>query len=338
MVDYFPVLERAVAALKPNTREARRDVYDRARRALVDGLRASDPTLSETDLKTQTMALEAAIRRVEAEIAGGEAVPTPPVPPSAAPPPRREPPRVAMASPHARPQPATPQPAAARAAVPPPPPPVDSSEPYDEPGSAEYPDRPPLGDDGRKPWTLIAASLAVLGVILMGAGIYTFWPSSATPPAQRGTAANTPDAAGAAPYVYLRQPVYYRTTHPVGTIVVDKQQSFLYVVRPSVSALRYGIGVGPECSTAAGLYQIVRKEEWPGLKSGGGQTQSEDVRKKSPYGARALYLDKEGRVHGTNAPSTIGRPGSIGCFRLTNDDVIHLYERAPVDTRVVVIN
>ena len=56
-----------------------------------------------------------------------------------------------------------------------------------------------------------------------------------------------PEAAGAAPYVYLRQPVYYRTTHPVGTIVVDKQQSFLYVVRPSLSALRYGIGVGSDC-------------------------------------------------------------------------------------------
>ena len=67
MVDYFPVLERAVAALNPNTKEARRVLYDRARRALVDGLRASDPTLSDTDLKTQSAALEAAIRRVEGE-------------------------------------------------------------------------------------------------------------------------------------------------------------------------------------------------------------------------------------------------------------------------------
>jgi lipoprotein-anchoring transpeptidase ErfK/SrfK len=330
MVDYFPVLERAVAALKPNTREARQAVYDRARRALVDGLRASDPTLSDTDLKTQTMALEAAIRRVEAEIAGDDAPSGPPVPPSVAQQPRREPPRVAV-NPQARPQPAP-----VRAAVPAPPPPVPPSEPYDE-AAPEYPDRPPLEDDGRKPWGLIAASLAVLGVILMGAGVYTFWPSS-TPPTQRGGAANAPDAAGAAPYVYLRQPVYYRTTHPVGTIVVDKQQSFLYVVRPSVSALRYGISVGPECSTAAGMYQIVRKEEWPGLKSAESKALSEEERKKAPYGARALYLDKEGRVHGTNAPSTIGRPASLGCFRLTNDDVIHLYERAPVDTRVVVIN
>ena len=69
-----------------------------------------------------------------------------------------------------------------------------------------------------------------------------------------------------ASYIYLRQPVYYRTNHPVGTIVVDKTQGFLYVVRPSLSALRYGIGVGPECTASAGLYQIVRKEEWPGWK------------------------------------------------------------------------
>ena len=63
MVDYFPVLDRAVSALNPNTREARRVLYDRARRALIDGLRASDPTLSDTDLKTQSAALETAIRR-----------------------------------------------------------------------------------------------------------------------------------------------------------------------------------------------------------------------------------------------------------------------------------
>jgi lipoprotein-anchoring transpeptidase ErfK/SrfK len=334
MVDYFPVLERAVAALDPNTKEARRVVYDRARRALVDGLRASDPTLSDTDLKTQSMALEAAIRRVEAEAAGGEAPPGPPVPPAVQPP-RREAPRVAVSHPQGRPQ----QPPPVRAAAPPPvEPPETSPEPYEEPAAPDYPDRPPLDDDGPKPWKLIAASLAVLGVILMGAGAYTFWPSSSTPPAQRGAAANAPDAAGAAPYVYLRQPVYYRTTHPVGTIVVDKQQNFLYVVRPSVSALRYGIGVGPECKTAAGLYQIVRKEEWPGLKAAAGKSPTDDERNKNPFGARALYLAKEGRVHGTNTPSSIGRPGPIGCFRLTNDDVIHLYERAPVDTRVVVVN
>ena len=67
MVDYFPVLNRAVGALDPNTSETRRGVYDRARRALVDGLRSSDPTLSDTDLRTQSAALEDAIRQVESQ-------------------------------------------------------------------------------------------------------------------------------------------------------------------------------------------------------------------------------------------------------------------------------
>ena len=64
-------------------------------------------------------------------------------------------------------------------------------------------------------------------------------------------------------YVRLRQLVYYRTNQPVGTLVVDKNQTFLYVVRPNVSALRYNIGVGPECTALSGLYHVVRKEERP---------------------------------------------------------------------------
>ena len=326
MVDYFPVLDRAVAALNPNTKEARRALYDRARRALVDGLRAGDPTLSDTDLKTQSALLEAAIRRIEASALRGHApaapAPTPGPTDAPAPPPTYAPAR-------------TPTYAPATA-------PVYEAEP--EPVEDGYQDRPPLRD-GRKPWRIIiAGSVVAVLALISGAALYTFWPGklTGTPPDQRGVAARRvdPDAAGAAPYVYLRQPVYFRSNHPVGTIVVDKQQSFLYVVRPSTSALRYGIGVGPECVTSAGLYQIMRKEEWPGLKAPAGKQLSDDERGKNPFGARALYLSKEAqtRIHGTNAPATIGRPGSLGCFRLTNDDVIHLYDRAPMETRVVVQN
>jgi lipoprotein-anchoring transpeptidase ErfK/SrfK len=322
MVDYAPVLSKAVASLNPNTPEARRALYDRARRAMIDGLRSSDPSLSDTDLHAQTSALDDAIRKVEAQFA-----PAAPHEPDA-------PARRAQANPQAD-----------RA---PPPPEPDYEQPAD--ASAEvYPDQPAL-DQERKPFRLIAAGVAALAILGAGAAAYTFWPSrsttpqaqrAATPPAQR---AGTPvkrvdaDAGGSAGYVYLRQPVYYRTNHPVGTIVVDKSQSFLYVVRPSVSAIRYGIGVGPDCTTAAGLYQIVSKEEWPGLKAAGGKPVADDERNKSPFGARALNLSKESRIHGTNAPATIGRTGSLGCFRLTNDDVIHLYDRAPLETRVVVLN
>ena len=307
MVDYVPVLNRAVAALNPNTEEARRVLYDRARRALVDGLRASDPSLSDTDLRKQSAALEGAIRQVESSLEA-EAL--------------RGAGRAA--------------PAASREPAPEP-----AYETYDPPDE-EYRDRPPL-DDGRKPLRMIAAAAGALVILLGGVAVYTYWPSkSSTPPSQRGTASKRVDQEAAGPgstgYVYLRQPVYYRTNHPVGTIVVDKSQSFLYVVRPSVSALRYGIGVGPECNTMTGLYQVVRKEEWPGWKTPAGRQAAEDERDKNPLGARALYLSKESRIHGTNAPTSIGRPASLGCFRLTNDDVIHLYDRSPLETRVVVLN
>ena len=320
MVEYFPVISRAVEALNPNTPEARRALYDRARRALIDGLRSSDPTLSDTDLKTQSNALEGAIRQVEAQFevealrgvarpVGGKAY----VPPQAA---ARTPPPVE------------------RAAEPPAPQAAEVTE-------ETYEDRPPL-DDERKPFRLIAIGLSVLGLLLGAAAAYTYWPSlspirTAAPPAQRAAPGKRiePDA-GSAAYVYLRQPVYYRTNHPVGTIVVDKSQSFLYVVRPSLSAIRYGIAVGPECNAAAGLYQIVRKEEWPGFKAPAGGKISDDERAKNPMGARALYLSKESRIHGTNTPNSIGKPAPAGCIRLTNDDVIYLYDRSPLETRVIV--
>jgi lipoprotein-anchoring transpeptidase ErfK/SrfK len=318
MVEYFPVINRAVEALNPNTPETRRALYDRARRALIDGLRSSDPTLSDTDLKTQSNALEGAIRQVESqfevEALRGVAHPT-------------------GGKAYALPQ------ADART-----PPPVDAESPA--PQAAEeteetYEDRPAL-DDERKPFRLIAIGLSVLVLLLGAAAAYTYWPSlspirTATPPAQRAAPGKRiePDA-GSAGYVFLRQPVYYRSNHPVGTIVVDKSQSFLYVVRPSMSAIRYGIAVGPECNAAAGLYQIVRKEEWPGFKTPAGGKISDDERAKNPMGARALYLSKESHIHGTNTPNSIGKPAPAGCIRLTNDDVIYLYDRSPLETRVIV--
>ncbi len=332
MVDYFPVLNRAVGALDPNTPETRRGVYDRARRALVDGLRSSDPTLSDSDLRTQSAALEDAIRQVElqyeVDALRGVQPPDAPrrMPPPAAAlrtPPPMLPPAVATAAPTSEPEP-TPE--------------------AQDPAEESYQDRPPL-DDERKPYRMIAAGVAALAVLLGAAAAYTYWPSkSGVAPAQRATATAAkrtdaePVGAGGAGYVFLRQPVYYRSNHPVGTIVVDKSQSFLYVVRPSLSAIRYGISVGPECNATAGLYQIVRKEEWPGFKVPSSGKVADDERSKNPFGARALYLSKESRIHGTNAPSSIGRPSSLGCIRLTNDDVVYLYDRSPLETRVVVLN
>jgi lipoprotein-anchoring transpeptidase ErfK/SrfK len=146
------------------------------------------------------------------------------------------------------------------------------------------------------------------------------------------------------PAAYQRQLVFFRTTEPPGTIVVTTSQRFLYVVQGNNRALRYGIGVGREGFQWAGQLKIVRKSEWPDW------TPPPEMITRQPYlprfmaggpgnpmGARALYLGGTVyRIHGTNQPHTIGHAVSSGCFRLVNKDVINLYERVPVGTRVVV--
>ena len=106
-----------------------------------------------------------------------------------------------------------------------------------------------------------------------------------------------------------------------------------------MSALRYGIGIGSECVSLAGLFKIVRKEEWPGWKPlASSQPVAGDDRMKNPLGARALYLNTDNRIHGTNASLTIGQRTRDGCIRLVNDDVIYFYDRTPLESRVVVLN
>jgi len=143
---------------------------------------------------------------------------------------------------------------------------------------------------------------------------------------------------------YQRQLVFFRTVEPPGTIVVLTSQRFLYVVQGNNRALRYGIGVGREGFQWAGLQKISRKAEWPDW------TPPPEMIDRQPYlprfmaggpgnplGARALYLGGTiYRIHGTNQPQTIGHAVSSGCFRLVNQDVIDLYDRVPVGTKVVV--
>ena len=108
----------------------------------------------------------------------------------------------------------------------------------------------------------------------------------------------------------------------MGTIIVDKTQTFLYVVRPNVSALRYRIGVGPECTTLAGLYHVVKKEEL----SGGNQQQS------GLLGARVLYLNNDRRIHGSSAPAASG-PLPEGCIRRQRRRDLPLRPYAPGKSR-----
>ena len=143
-----------------------------------------------------------------------------------------------------------------------------------------------------------------------------------------------------------RQTVAYDGPHAPGTIIVDTAERRLYLVQPNGTALKYGIGVGRDGFRWGGNKTITRKAEWPGW------TPPPQMLKRrpelprympggidNPLGARAMYLGSSlYRIHGSNEPETIGQAVSSGCFRMTNDDVMDLYERVNVGTRVVVQN
>lgn len=152
--------------------------------------------------------------------------------------------------------------------------------------------------------------------------------------------------------LYLRQRVRYEGNEEPGTIVVNTADRFLYFVEEDGWATRYGVGVGEEGLTLKGRVTVGRKEVWPSWTPTANM-----MRRKprlvqyadgvpggpnNPLGARALYLYRDGRdtmyrLHGTNEPWSIGQAVSSGCVRLMNDDIIHLYDRTPVGTKVLII-
>ncbi|MGE0750840.1 MAG: L,D-transpeptidase [Variibacter sp.] len=148
----------------------------------------------------------------------------------------------------------------------------------------------------------------------------------------------------ALPTQFRRQPVYYRSTETPGTIIIDTSERFLFLTQPNNVALRYGIGVGRDGFTWAGILKITRKAEWPDWTPPAEMIQRQPYLPRfmaggpgNPMGARALYLGNTVyRIHGTNAPETIGHAVSSGCFRLVNDDITDLYPRVPVGTKVIV--
>jgi lipoprotein-anchoring transpeptidase ErfK/SrfK len=143
---------------------------------------------------------------------------------------------------------------------------------------------------------------------------------------------------------YARRVVFYRTNEPVGTVIVETRERALYLVLPENRAMRYGIGVGRDGFRWKGLLKVSRKAEWPDWRPPAEMIERQPYLPRfmaggagNPLGARALYLGESVyRIHGTNQPQTIGQAVSSGCFRLVNNDVIDLYERVPVGTRVVV--
>lgn len=153
---------------------------------------------------------------------------------------------------------------------------------------------------------------------------------------------------------FLRREVAYETAQPPGTIVVDPNQRYLYLVEGNGRAMRYGVGVGREEGfNFQGEAVIARKAEWPKWTPTKDMIAREPERygpyrdgmpggEENPLGPRALYLYKDGkdtlyRLHGTLEPRTIGTMVSSGCVRLLNQDIIDLYDRVPVGTKVVVL-
>jgi lipoprotein-anchoring transpeptidase ErfK/SrfK len=141
-----------------------------------------------------------------------------------------------------------------------------------------------------------------------------------------------------------RQVVFFRTTEPPGSIVVHTNERFLYLVQENNRAMRYGIGVGRDGFQWAGQHKISRKQEWPDWRPPPEMIERQPYLPRfmaggpgNPMGARALYIGQTiYRIHGTNQPQTIGHAVSSGCFRLVNGDIVDLYDRVPVGTRIVV--
>jgi lipoprotein-anchoring transpeptidase ErfK/SrfK len=142
-----------------------------------------------------------------------------------------------------------------------------------------------------------------------------------------------------------RQIVDYRSNEAPGTVVIDTPNTFLYFVLGDGKAIRYGIGVGREGFTWAGVKQVARKAEWPDWYPPSEMIERQPYLPRmtaggpgNPLGARAMYLGGTVyRIHGTNDPTTIGKNVSSGCIRLTNEDVEDLYDRVKVGAKVVVL-
>jgi len=330
MPDYYSILWRALENGDFAKAEWRSRVFDRTRQMLPDQLRAQQPPLSKTEISLHMVALEAAIETIESEITQR---------------------RFRRGLHETRDQ-------------------FDSAPPE---GSADrLPSATaswPIGAGsgfGRRAWAAVAVLIAAVV-----AGVYAFETirkgKEAPPPGNleaanrqsplpksRQPALTSPDGdlepgvdGGSTDadvsFVFRRQPVFYRTTHPVGTLIVDKQQRFLYLIQPNLVALRYGIGVGRPCADVAGLRRVSSKVEWPEwqrpadmAKRGPASPHALPGGPGNPLGARLIGLDDgTTHIHGTNAPKTIGSVLNSGCIRLVNDDIVDLYNRVAVGTRVV---
>ncbi len=327
MADYYAILWRALKNGNYASAQWRDAIFTQTRQMLLTQLRAAQPPLSNTEIRMHSDALEAAIKTIQSEFAQNSGGGTGGDRPRLA-----QPMRASRASPVAS----------------------------IVPGIAQ----------SRLP-SVLWVGLAVVAAVL-AAGGYAFVASKRSapaPPAKAETANNhatsssppvksrsaavadgdlAPGVDGGStdadvPFFFRRQPVFYRTPQPVGTIIIDKQQHFLYLIQPNQVALRYGIAVSKPCAGVAGLRKVTGKTEWPQW-----QPPADMVERKlaqagtmkggpgNPLGARLIALDDGSTsIHGTNAPKTIGNSVNTGCIRLVNDDIVDLSNRVSPGTRVI---
>jgi lipoprotein-anchoring transpeptidase ErfK/SrfK len=190
-----------------------------------------------------------------------------------------------------------------------------------------------------------------LGLLLAGCTHATLEPASEAnlKPRDKKLLASAPYAKVDIPTPYRRHLVDYPRKEVAGSIIVDTDARYLYYVLPGGKAIRYGVTVGEEALAFAGVAKVGHKEEWPSW------VPTADIKRRiagtpdfvgpgphNPMGARALYLYQQGkdtlyRIHGTNQPEYIGQAISSGCIRMTNEDVIDLYNRVKHGAVVVVL-
>jgi len=146
------------------------------------------------------------------------------------------------------------------------------------------------------------------------------------------------------PTPVLRTTVSYPNDQKPGTIVINTQERRLYLILDEQTALRYGIGVGRDGFQWDGTHHVSGKRKWPEWFPPPQMLRRDPTLPRwmrggpaNPLGARAIYLGSSlYRIHGSNEPETIGEAVSSGCFRMTNEDVIDLYERVSIGAKVIV--
>jgi lipoprotein-anchoring transpeptidase ErfK/SrfK len=291
MAEYYDILRKAVDGLERNDAQARLALYERARQTVM----TRQPLLRQDEVDLHLDGVRAAARRIEAEFADE---PVPSLRPAA----------------HAQP--------VERGA----PPVAAGAMPARRIGLVA------VGVLG----AILAAGLSAYYLVARGPGTPQASRSEKAAPAPAPTrreqakreAEVTPDQAS---YVLRQQRVYYRTTHPVGSIVVARNQRFLYVVQPNNVAIRYAIGVGRECENVAGLFRVTEKVGGP---VAGAAPSAATARFDVP----ALYFSASQAVHRATDPARVGQSSTDGCFQAWDRDIADLYNRIQLDDRVIVAN